>query len=208
MRLSGGSDNGADGAGVLNGWSKAGTSPEFSIVTGVSTGALIAPLAFLGKDQDPTLERIYTTISARDIYRPKFAPTIPGSSSAASTKPLAGLIASVMTDALIDRIGREHSVGRRLFVGTANLDAQRMVVWNMGAIAASSAPVGYTLFVKCFSPPPLSGAVSPVMIRSKVARRAIEEMHVDGSTSAQILSLPDEMAAATAATSPCGSILS
>jgi hypothetical protein len=201
--LSGGSDNGAYGAGVLNGWSKAGTRPEFSIVTGVSTGALIAPLAFLGKDQDPTLERIYTTISSRNIYRPRFAPTIPGSSSAATTKPLAGLIASVMTDALIDRIGREHSAGRRLFVGTANLDAQRMVVWNMGAIAASSAPGRYTLFRKVLlASSSIPALFPPVMIRSKVARRAIEEMHVDGSTSAQILSLPDEMPAATAATSP------
>ncbi len=62
--LSGGSDNGAYGAGILKGWSQAGTRPEFSIVTGVSTGALIAPLAFLGSDQDATLETVFTTISA------------------------------------------------------------------------------------------------------------------------------------------------
>lgn len=193
LALSGGSDNGAYGAGLLNGWSKAGTRPEFSIVTGVSTGALIAPLAFLGADQDATLERIYTTISAKDIYRARFAPTIPGSTSAASTKPLKQLVASVMTDALIDRIGREHSTGRRLFVGTANLDAQRMVVWNMGEIAASNAPGRYALFRQVLlASSSIPALFAPVMIRSQIAGRAINEMHVDGSTAAQILSLPDE----------------
>jgi len=132
LALSGGTDNGAYGAGLLNGWTQAGTRPEFTIVTGVSTGALIAPFAFLGADQDATLERLFTTISAKDIYRGRFALAIPASPSAASTEPLARLITSVMTDSLIDRIGREHVRGRRLFVGTANLDAQRMVIWNMG----------------------------------------------------------------------------
>lgn len=193
LALSGGSDNGAYGAGILNGWSTTRTRPEFAIVTGVSTGALIAPLAFLGAEQDATLERIYTTISAKDIYRARFAPTIPGSTSAASTKPLSRLIASVMTDALIDRIGREHTAGRRLFVGTANLDAQRMVVWNMGAIAASDAPGRYTLFRQVLlASSSIPALFPPVMIRSEIAGRTINEMHVDGSTAAQILSLPDE----------------
>lgn len=193
LALSGGSDNGAYGAGILKGWSQSGTRPEFSIVTGVSTGALIAPFAFLGADQDATLERIYTTISARDIYRARFALAIPGSPSAASTRPLARLIASVMTDALIDRIGHEHARGRRLFVSTANLDAQRMVVWNMGAIATSTAPGRYLLFRQVLlASSAVPGLFTPVMIRSEAGGRAMLEMHVDGGTSAQILTLPDE----------------
>ena len=119
LALSGGSDNGAFGAGLLNGWTKAGNRPEFSIVTGVSTGALIAPFAFLGPDQDATLARLYTTISSKDIYRTRFALAIPGSPSAASTKPFVRMIALAMTDALIDRIAREQVRGRRLFIGTA-----------------------------------------------------------------------------------------
>lgn len=193
LALSGGADNGAYGAGILNGWSRAGTRPEFSIVTGVSTGALIAPLAFLGPDQNATLERLYTTISPKDIYKGRFAPTIPLSPSAASSKPLARLIATVMTDALVDRVGQEHSRGRRLFVGTANLDAQRMVVWNLGAIAASDAPGRYALFREVLlASSSIPALFTPVMIRSTLGGRTIMEMHVDGSTTAQILTLPDE----------------
>jgi hypothetical protein len=194
LALSGGSDNGAYGAGVLKGWTQSGTRPEFSIVTGVSTGALIAPFAFLGPDQDATLERLFTTISARDIYKGRFPLAIPASPSAASTKPLTRLIASVMTDALIDRVGREHVRGRRLMVGTANLDAQRMVIWNMGAIAASDAPGRYLLFRQVLlASSAIPGFFTPVMIRTEFGGRAISEMHVDGGTTAQIFSLPDEV---------------
>jgi hypothetical protein len=193
LALSGGSDNGAYGAGLLNGWSRSGKRPEFTMVTGVSTGALIAPLAFLGPDQDATLERIFTTSSAKDIYRGRFAPSIPLSPSAASTKPLARLIEAEMTNALIDRVGREHARGRRLFVGTANLDAQRMVIWNMGAIAASDAPGRYRLFRQVLlASSAIPAFFTPVMIESQRAGRAISEMHVDGSTTAQMLTLPDE----------------
>ena len=193
LALSGGSDNGAYGAGILRGWSEAGTRPEFSIVTGVSTGALIAPFAFLGADQDATLERVFTTISAKDIYKSRFPLAIPVSPSAASTKPLGRLIGSVMSDALIDRIGREHVRGRRLLVGTANLDAQRMVIWNMGAIAASTAPERYQLFRQVLlASSSIPGFFTPVMIRAEFGGRAISEMHVDGGTTAQILTLPDE----------------
>ena len=68
LAISGGGDNGAFGAGLLNGWTVAGDRPEFKVVTGVSTGALIAPLAFLGPDYDPELKRAYTTISKKNIY--------------------------------------------------------------------------------------------------------------------------------------------
>lgn len=193
LALSGGSDNGAYGAGLLNGWTQAGTRPEFSIVTGVSTGALIAPFAFLGPDQNATLERLFTTISAKDIFRNRFVLAVPSSPSAASTKPLIRLIASVVTDSLVDRIGREHSRGRRLFVGTANLDAQRMVIWNMGAIAASNAPNRYLLFRQVLlASSSVPAFFPPAMIRSESAGRGISEMHVDGGTTAQILTLPDE----------------
>lgn len=193
LALSGGSDNGAYGAGLLNGWSQSGKRPEFTIVTGVSTGALIAPLAFLGPDQDATLKRIFTTVSSKDIYRGRFPLTIPVSPSVARTKPLARLIASVMSNDLIDRIGQEHVRGRRLFVGTANLDAQRMVIWNMGTIASSDAPGRYLLFRQVLlASSAIPAFFTPVMIESEFGGRTIREMHVDGSTTAQMLTLPDD----------------
>lgn len=193
LALSSGSDNGAYGAGLLTGWSQSGTRPEFAIVTGVSTGALIAPFAFLGSDQDSSLQRLFTSISARDIYKQRFALAIPLSPSATTTRPLERLIATVMTDTLIDRIAAEHGRGRRLFVGTANLDAQRTVVWNMGAIAASKAPGRYALFRRVLlASSAIPAFFPPVMIRAESAGRAISEMHVDGGTTAQIFTMPDE----------------
>ena len=192
LALSGGSDNGAYGAGLLNGWTKSGKRPEFAIVTGVSTGALISPFAFLGPDQDATLEKLFTTISGKTIYKNRFPVVIPFSPSVASTKPLAKMIATVMTEALIDRIGREHARGRRLFVGTANLDAQRMVIWNMGAIAASTAPGRYDLFRQILlASSAIPAFFPPVMIKAEAKGRTISEMHVDGGTTAQVLTLPD-----------------
>jgi patatin-like phospholipase/acyl hydrolase len=192
LALSGGSDNGAYGAGLLEGWTKSGTRPEFAVVTGVSTGALIAPFAFLGPDQDATLEKLFTGISAKDIFRNRFPLAIPLSPSIASTKPLARMIDAVLTDALIDRIGAEHARGRRLFVGTANLDAQRMVVWNMGAIATSGAPGRYALFRQVLlASSAIPAFFPPVMIKAQAGGRTISEMHVDGGTTAQILTLPD-----------------
>lgn len=193
LALSSGSDNGAYGAGLLTGWSKSGTRPEFAIVTGVSTGALIAPFAFLGSDQDGSLERLFTSISARDIYRRRFALAIPLSPSATTTRPLERLISAAVTDALIDRIASEHARGRRLFVGTANLDAQRTVVWNMGAIAASKAPGRYLLFRRVLlASSAIPAFFPPVMIPAQSGGRAISEMHVDGGTTAQIFTMPDE----------------
>ncbi|WP_421846931.1 patatin-like phospholipase family protein [Novosphingobium sp.] len=193
LALSGGSDNGAYGAGLLEGWTKSGTRPEFAVVTGVSTGALIAPFAFLGPDQDATLEKLFTTISAKNIYKNRFPLAIPFSPSIASTKPLARMIGVVMTDALIDRIAAEHARGRRLFVGTANLDAQRMVIWNMGAIAASTAPGRYALFRQVLlASSAIPAFFAPVMIKARAQGREISEMHVDGGTTAQILTLPDQ----------------
>ncbi len=193
LALSSGSDNGAYGAGLLKGWSESGTRPEFAIVTGVSTGALIAPFAFLGSDQDATLERLFTSISPKDIYRSRFPLAIPVSPSAADTAPLERLIESVVTDALIERIATEHARGRRLFVGTANLDAQRMVVWNMGAIAASKAPGRHALFRQVLlASAAIPAFFPPVIIRAEIAGKPIREMHVDGGTTAQIFTMPDE----------------
>lgn len=55
--ISGGGANGAYGAGVMNGWTENGTRPEFKIVTGISTGALIAPFVFLGPEYDEQMKK-------------------------------------------------------------------------------------------------------------------------------------------------------
>lgn len=67
LALSGGGADGAYGAGVLNGWTAAGTRPQFSVISGVSTGALIAPFAFLGSGYDPALREVYTSGIAESL---------------------------------------------------------------------------------------------------------------------------------------------
>jgi hypothetical protein len=69
LAISGGGANGAFGAGFLNGWTAAGTRPEFKVVTGISTGALIAPFAFLGPEYDEVLHRFYTTLRSENISK-------------------------------------------------------------------------------------------------------------------------------------------
>lgn len=194
LALSGGADDGAYGAGLLNGWTQSGKRPTFTVVTGVSTGALIAPFAFLGPAYDAELARVYTTIGARDVYRPRFPLAIPGSVSAASTAPLQRLIERYVTDALVDAVAAEHRAGRRLLVGTVNLDAQRITVWDMGAIAASGAPDRRALFRRVLLASSAIPAIfPPVVIRTEANGRPIDELHVDGATAAQFLSVPRQL---------------
>lgn len=191
LALSGGGDKGAYGAGFLNGWSQSGTRPRFSIVTGVSTGALIAPFALLGSDYDDEMKAAYTQITPGDVFEMRFPLAIPFSSSAATTGPLEQLIARFATNAVIDAVAEEHRAGRRLFVGTVNLDRPGNAIWDMGAIAASDAPDRYALFRRILlassSVPVL---FPPVLIETQVEGRQISELHVDGGAIATLLASP------------------
>jgi hypothetical protein len=152
LALSGGGANGAFGAGFLNGWTATGTRPVFKIVTGVSTGALMAPFAFIGPPYDEALRDFYTTVRSQDIFvlRSTFGllwQLIAGE-ALADTLPLQAKIARHVDAPLLQRVAEAHQRGRRLYIGTANLDAPRFVVWNMGLIASSGRPDALALFRK------------------------------------------------------------
>jgi predicted acylesterase/phospholipase RssA len=184
--LSGGGSNGAFGAGYLVGWSETGTRPTFKLVTGVSTGALIAPFAFLGAEYDSQLEAIVTQIKAKDIYKLRSPFLILKRDSLAFTDPLKDLIDIAVDDSLLAAIAAEHRRGRRLFVGTTNLDAQRLVVWNMGAIAASGHPQAGRLFREVLlASASIPVAFPPVYIEVEVDGVPYDEMHVDGGVIAE-----------------------
>ena len=125
---------------MLLGWTATGTRPEFTMVTGVSTGALTAPFAFLGPDYDDELKTVYTTTYTKDIVEKRNIITAFFGDSMTDTKPLQALISKYINSKVIDAIAREHRRGRRLYIGTVNLDAGRPVIWNIGAIAASDHP--------------------------------------------------------------------
>jgi hypothetical protein len=184
LAISGGGSNGAYGAGLLKGWSREGSRPVFKIVTGVSTGAIIAPFAFMGKDYDDDLEKHYTTMSTKDVMSPKgFMGPLFGNSFA-SNAPLAKKIARMATDENLARIAAEHKKGRRLFVGTAELDSMRFVVWDMGAIAERG---DKKLFRKII----LASAAIPMVFPPSVFDvmadgKKYDELHVDGGTLTQV----------------------
>ena len=190
LALSGGGANGAFGAGFLNGWTVSGTRPNFRIVTGISTGSLIAPLAFLGPEYDDELKQYYTTVTTKDILDVRglfgILPLLTAESYA-STKPLQHLIEKLVDEKVLQTIAAEHAKGRRLYIGTTNLDAQRFMVWDMGAIAGSDNPDALKLFRKVMlASASIPGAFSPVYFDVEMNGKKYDEMHVDGGVITEV----------------------
>lgn len=191
LALSGGGSDGAFGAGLLNGWTAAGTRPEFSIVTGVSTGALIAPFAFVGSDYDQHLKEFYTTTHTDDIFRLRAILSLLGRDSFSDTAPLQELLKSHIDKPFLMRVAEEYARGRTLWIGTTNLDAQRPVIWDMGAIAASDHPRAAELFRSVMmASAAIGGAFPPVYMPVEVDGETFDEMHVDGGTTNQVFLYP------------------
>lgn len=188
--LSSGGDRGAFGAGLLVGWSAAGNRPKFTFVTGISTGALIAPFAFLGPEYDDTLKSIYTNISTKNVYRLNLLGAL-FSDATADSSPLAELIEHYIDEALLKRIAEEYSKGRLLLIGTTNLDARLPVMWNMGAIASSKHPEAPNLFRKILlASASLPSLFPPVMIEVESSGTVYHEMHIDGGITEQVFAYP------------------
>ena len=181
LALSGGGMYGAYTVGVLSGWTAAGDRPQFDVVTGVSTGALVATYAFLGTEYDAPMVRMFTSVSDRDIYRRRPVPAVLFSDSAASSAPLKKLIDANVGDDAIAAVARAHAAGRRLYVGTTNSDTRRLVIWDMGAIASSGRPDARELYRKILlASASVPGFFPPVPIEVEVNGRPFTEMHVDG----------------------------
>lgn len=191
LAISGGGANGAFGAGLFAGWTASGTRPEFTMVTGISTGALTAPFAFLGSDYDDKLKEVYTTTSTKDILVERNIFNAMFSDSMADTSPLKTLIAKYITTDVVDAIATEHQRGRRLFIGTVNLNAGRSVIWNIGAIASSNHPHKEDLIRSILrASAAIPVAFPPVSISVESNGQQYEELHVDGGTGSQVFVYP------------------
>jgi hypothetical protein len=190
--VSGGGANGAYGAGVLKAWSELGRRPEFTIVTGVSTGALIAPFAFLGSKYDADLERFYTTLDTTRILDTRNFFAMFGADSVVDTTPLSRLLETAISDQMIEELAREHRKGRVLSVATTNMDAGRPVVWNITRIAASGHPDAPALIRDVLlASASIPGAFPPVYIEVEASDGQIyDEMHADGGVTGQMYFYP------------------
>jgi len=190
LAISGGAEDGAFGAGLLVGWSDAGTRPVFDLVTGVSSGALIAPFAFLGREHDNQLREIFTKYGRKDIFTYN-VPSLLEGSALVDDAPLARLIEKYVDDAFLQEIARERIKGRILLIGTTNLDTQRPVMWDMGRIAMSNRRDAIALFRKILlASATLPGVFPPVRIQVRVGGQNYDELHVDGGVTRQVFIAP------------------
>jgi Patatin-like phospholipase len=192
LAISGGGDDGAFGAGVLVGWSERGNRPNFDVVTGVSTGSLSAPFAFLGREYDQQLKEVYTDTSAGEIFdkRPPVLSALTGDAMY-DTAPLRKLIGQYVDDAMVRKIAEEYNKGRLLFILTTNLDQGRPVIWNIGAIAASENLKARELIIDVLlASASIPAVFPPVMVDVTIEGQRYQEMHVDGGTIAQAFLYP------------------
>lgn len=186
LALSGGGEDGAYGAGVIAGWTQTGKRPEFSVITGVSTGALMAPLVFVGSSADDNLRKNYTSITSIDVF------SFGGTDEALFDNwPLRRTIERRTTPELVAAIAAEHKRGRRLFVVTTHLDAGRGVLWDIGAIATAGGGKAQKLIADILlASSAIPGIFPPILIESEVSGRKIQEMHGDGTISAPFYAGP------------------
>ena len=191
IAISGGGANGAFGAGLFAGWTATGTRPEFTMVTGISTGALSAPFAFLGSNYDNVLKEVYTNTTTKDILTKRNLFTALFGDALSDTVPMKKLIAKYVTFDIVGKIAKEHRRGRRLYIGTVNLDAGRSVIWSVGAIAESSHPDKLKLIHEILrASAAIPVAFPPVAIPVENNGRQYIELHVDGGTGSQVFVYP------------------
>jgi len=195
LAISGGSDNGSYAAGFLKGWSVSGTRPEFSVVTGVSTGSIIAPFAFLGSDYDARLEEMYTSMKKENVFVATFINIldgITGGLAVSDTSPLKKQLKKYLTKDIIDKIAAENAKGRKLYISTTNLDTQKPVIWDIGIIASSDNDNSSDIIINIIlASSALPGVFPPVFFDVTADGKNYKELHVDGGVVSQLL-LPPE----------------
>ncbi len=187
LAISGGAAYGAYGAGLLNGWTQEGSRPVFQIVTGISVGAIIAPFAFLGSAYDRQLEELCTQYATRDIMH-----VLLSHDSFASSRPLESLLEKYFDERLLKEVAAAYAQGRRLYVGTTDLDAQRLIIWDMGKIASAGDERALRLFRKIIlASASIPLVFPPVFMQVEVDNKIYDEMHVDGGVVKQVFFLHD-----------------
>lgn len=191
LAISGGGENGAFAAGLLIGWTEAGDRPEFTAVTGISAGALVAPFAFLGSEYDHVLQIVSKDLEPDDVYKKRGFIRALRTNAMANTEPLKALIAKYVDEEVMHKIAAAHRDGRSLNIGTANLDSMRPVIWRLGPIANSGHPDALELIRKILlASASIPAAFPPVLIPVEAGGKNYDELHVDGGAAAQVFLYP------------------
>ncbi|MFL9823515.1 patatin-like phospholipase family protein [Rhodoplanes sp. SY1] len=198
LALSAGGEDSGFGAGLFTGLSASGRRTDYAVVTGVSSGALLAPFIFLGSARDAEMRDNFMALNAAEVFEDQRT-----RESLLDTWPLRKFLERHITRELIDAVAAEHARGRRLIVLTANLDTARPVAWNMGAIAAAGTEASRKLFRDVLvASSAIPGLFPPMMIETEANGRKIQEMHVDGGLASTLYVAPDSMLLAGAAKLP------
>jgi hypothetical protein len=193
LAISGGAAGGAFGAGALVGLTRAGARPTFAIVTGVSTGALIAPFAFLGPDWDDRLREAYTGgQAAQTLGLAGLTPHL--EAGLFRSQALERLIHPFIDEAVVAAVAEQHRLGRRLLVATTNLDSQKPCIWDMGAIAQHGGEGAVRMFREVLiASASLPGLFPPRRFDCLADGVACEEVHVDGGLTSPLFVMPDAL---------------
>ena len=194
LAVSGGGENGAFGAGLLCGWTGQGTRPAFDLVTGISTGALTAPFAFLGRDYDAELRAVYTETAPHQILLKRALTAALFDDAMADNAPLLKTITRYVDDRMLAGIAAAYDAGRLLLIASTNIDAQVPVIWNVGAIAKSGHPrAADTIRRILLASAAIPGAFPPSMIDVTMDGKTYQEMHIDGGAVAQTFLYPSAL---------------
>ena len=191
LAFSAGGANGAFGAGFMTGWTQTGNRPDFHVVTGVSIGALLAPLAFIGPQYDAAIARMLIDLSGKYhlALRPRFVAVF--GFPLASSLPLEKLIAEYFDIKVLGEIASAHRAGRRLYVGTSHVYAGRFSVWDMGAIANSGRPEALALFHRILlASTAIPAVLPPVIFEVSAEKNTYHELHIDGGIMRQVFVSP------------------
>ncbi len=184
--LSGGGSRGAFGAGLISGWDARGDMPKFDIITGISTGSIMAPFIFLGGDELEKMNHFYRDKTTEEVFGDAWDRFFNGGYFM-NAKPLRKLFIETFNERFLEKVAQEHHNGRRFYVGTTNIDTGQLTVWDMGMIAASKRADK----VRYFSDIIYASAAMPVYFPPQymevdIGDKKYYQMHIDGGIYSQL----------------------
>ncbi len=187
LAISGGAQEGAFGGGVLAGWTARGDRPEFKLVTGISSGSLLAPFAFLGSEYDGAIQEIFSRYSTKDIVNKRIFSALFRGTSLSSNEQLRAILKTYFTPVEMKKVAEAYAQGRALYIGSTNLDSVRPVLWDIGRLASSGHPGAYDLIIDIIlASAAFPGIFPPILFDVQQNGKAYQELHVDGGLTSQV----------------------